>query len=732
MERLASSSPEKLPRLKWAWNKHGRHDLAGFDTNLSYAFWLQSALVDDPPPGATGSIPNACDFNPQFEAGARLNAQVFGWNPGDIRMSISAGTETIHGEETRYLDHAFLKEPGGQGPGAELTNNVMAEALVSMDLKRGRRIIDLELFGMDFVAPGSFIDSGALESDGWQWTDGSWALQGDVSHTDKTVIGSAGHHAPGITVDMPPQTFFDQIYTVAGYPINVEFYLISRAGMGFNIQTTIDAGVSCRQPLAADGSCPDNDSTQGCDSVTGVVGLDVVPGFSVGLEGFGGLGAEFEVMGFDVSAKAGVYGAVDIFRLESPINLQFNLTPMPGTMSLRGRGMMMPSFLSGRLGAYAEIGVGWFGFTYKRDILSWGPLVRLEPLKMYEANWDYELAELELLCSIPGVCGLDAIAQGIAGTLGAELSDEDRNADWDGPWENGTDTWGDAWTSHDTPALVATDAGFDSAESLSISDTFWDIENRSFRVVPGQLAGEATVTPSGAFEYQLELMAPPGVAGLTPSLSLGYNSLGTNGTVGVGWSLGGVDAIVRCPQTQVEDGRRREVMLDGDDALCWQGERLILVHGQHHETGAEYRTRKRNNARIAIMDGDYRGPRSFKVEHASGQVPTMAQPATLVPRVRTVWRSSGRLTGLKTALATPCPTSTKDKPVSRVQPPSVILPISIMGTATTYQPVPCILSTTVIVVIRSRAICTVWNSRALDVLRGFRPSRPKAVWTYGV
>ena len=29
-------------------------------------------------------------------------------------------------------------------------------------------------------------------------------------------------------------------------------------------------------------------------------------------------------------------------------------------------------------------------------------------------------------------------------------------------------------------------------------------------------------------------------------------------------------------------------------------------------------------------------------------------------------------------------------------------------------------------------LCTVWNSRALDVLRGFRPSRPKAVWTYGV
>ena len=59
---------------------------------------------------------------------------------------------------------------------------------------------------------------------------------------------------------------------------------------------------------------------------------------------------------------------------------------MPGTMSLRGRGMMMPSFLSGRLGAYDEIGAGWFGFTYKRDILSWGPLVRLEPIKMYEAT----------------------------------------------------------------------------------------------------------------------------------------------------------------------------------------------------------------------------------------------------------------------------------------------------------------------------------------------------------
>ena len=141
MERLASRAPERQDL--WAWNKHGRHDLAGFDTNL--LCW-SDALVDDPPPGATGRFRMlAISIRNLRRVRGSMHRSLGGIRRySDVNLS---WYRNYSRRRDRYLDHEFLKEPGGQGPGAELTNNVMAEALVSMDLKRGRRIIDLEPLG---------------------------------------------------------------------------------------------------------------------------------------------------------------------------------------------------------------------------------------------------------------------------------------------------------------------------------------------------------------------------------------------------------------------------------------------------------------------------------------------------------------------------------------------------------------------------------------------------------
>lgn len=90
-------------------------------------------------------------------------------------------------------------------------------------------------------------------------------------------------------------------------------------------------------------------------------------------------------------------------------------------------------------------------------------------------------------------------------------------------------------------------------------------------------AGEFNVTPAGAASYHVPIKVPPGVAGMQPDLALNYNSQSGNGLLGIGWSLSGLSAIVRCPKTMSQDGVRGSVNFDVDDRYCLDGQRLIAV-----------------------------------------------------------------------------------------------------------------------------------------------------------
>jgi hypothetical protein len=139
--------------------------------------------------------------------------------------------------------------------------------------------------------------------------------------------------------------------------------------------------------------------------------------------------------------------------------------------------------------------------------------------------------------------------------------------------------------------------------------------------VPGALPGNFGVSETGAATYSIPLAVPPGTAGMEPKLSLNYSSQSGNGIAGVGWSLGGLSAITRCPQTIIHDGQTRGVQLDANDRFCLDGQRLILTTGTSYgEVGAEYRTEIESFSRIVSVGGSAGDPQYFKVWTKAGQI----------------------------------------------------------------------------------------------------------------
>ncbi len=136
--------------------------------------------------------------------------------------------------------------------------------------------------------------------------------------------------------------------------------------------------------------------------------------------------------------------------------------------------------------------------------------------------------------------------------------------------------------------------------------------------VAGTTPGQFSVNESGAATYRIPLQVPPGVAGMEPKLELSYNSQGGNGLLGMGWSLGGLSAISRCPRTMAVDGVRGGVNYDMNDRYCMDGQRLILVSGTYGVAGSEYRTELDSFSKIVASGAAGNGVASFAVQTKAG------------------------------------------------------------------------------------------------------------------
>lgn len=169
------------------------------------------------------------------------------------------------------------------------------------------------------------------------------------------------------------------------------------------------------------------------------------------------------------------------------------------------------------------------------------------------------------------------------------------------------------------------------------------MQSTSLAAVQMATKGAFDVSETGAATYSIPIRIPKGVAGIEPKISINYNSQGVNGLLGVGWSLGGMSAISRCPQTYSRGENPGRVSLTKSDRYCLDGVRLMLVSGVDGADGAVYRTEKDSFSRIVsngsqAATGQY-GPASFTVTTKSGL--TLKYGATVNSRIEAQGQSEG-------------------------------------------------------------------------------------------
>lgn len=139
-------------------------------------------------------------------------------------------------------------------------------------------------------------------------------------------------------------------------------------------------------------------------------------------------------------------------------------------------------------------------------------------------------------------------------------------------------------------------------------------------VVVGRVPGEFGVNSFGSATYQIPIEVAGGINELKPGLSLSYSSAGGDGLVGMGWSIGGLSSITRCPQTLAQEYAVRGVRYASGDRFCLDGQRLVVTSGTYGAPGSVYKTELDQYDRVTASGqaGTLNQPASFTVQRPNG------------------------------------------------------------------------------------------------------------------
>jgi hypothetical protein len=158
-----------------------------------------------------------------------------------------------------------------------------------------------------------------------------------------------------------------------------------------------------------------------------------------------------------------------------------------------------------------------------------------------------------------------------------------------------------AIAQYQTPAKSPNDA----------PDNWWEV---------GTLPGSFSLSSKGAATYTIPLTTAPGTAGMTPSLSISYNSHVKNGILGIGWEISGLSEITRAPLNFYNDGTSDAADLQMNDAFAIDSARLLLVSGTQGMDGSIYATEIESFMKVTAKGSAGNGPSWFKVETKSGNI----------------------------------------------------------------------------------------------------------------
>jgi RHS repeat-associated protein len=193
-------------------------------------------------------------------------------------------------------------------------------------------------------------------------------------------------------------------------------------------------------------------------------------------------------------------------------------------------------------------------------------------------------------------------------------------------WKLGTQTVVATSSCSDAQRQVANASQYFDPQILTSAIEATDDLTGSGQTIGGT-GGELDVGHTGAASYRIPLDLPAGRMGIEPSLSLVYSSNNnSNGLMGVGWSLSGLSSIHRCQKTIYQDGDAAPIRFKADDALCLDGERLVVEQGPLADNRTEYRTERESFSRIVSHGVNASGPTYFIVRTSDGKTLTFGFP----------------------------------------------------------------------------------------------------------
>ncbi|KAK3696720.1 hypothetical protein QZH41_013079, partial [Actinostola sp. cb2023] len=140
----------------------------------------------------------------------------------------------------------------------------------------------------------------------------------------------------------------------------------------------------------------------------------------------------------------------------------------------------------------------------------------------------------------------------------------------------------------------------------------------SFSYEVGNMFTEFKVE-QGQAKYTVPVTTPKGFPNNLLELQLQYSSGGSNGPMGLGWSIGGLSQIVRCPKTPAQDGQRRGIHYDRSDRFCYEGSRLVLTSGVYGADGSTYGTELDSYLRAYANGAQGVGPQRFLIKTKNNQ-----------------------------------------------------------------------------------------------------------------
>lgn len=156
---------------------------------------------------------------------------------------------------------------------------------------------------------------------------------------------------------------------------------------------------------------------------------------------------------------------------------------------------------------------------------------------------------------------------------------------------------------------------FLSANSQSTDNIYGGAENG----IVGKIADEYRVTPNGQFCYDIPIATVSGTGGMTPKLSISYNSGNGNGLFGYGFDLKGLSTITRAPRNLYNDNQADVVRFTDADRFSLDGSRLQIVKTTSTSTSIEYRTESNSFSKI-IATGSTSNPSKFTVYTKDGLI----------------------------------------------------------------------------------------------------------------